>query len=82
MTDIVDRWIETLKLGAEMRERLAREAKWKREDDRITSEFASRSTDELKKMWDDYPILDEVDFDIDDVHRALILRGEKEYVIY
>lgn len=82
MSDIVDRWIETLKIGADVRERVAREARWKLEDERIAKEFARYSTDQLKAMWDAYPDNDDVAYDIDDLHRSLVLRGEKDYVIY
>ncbi len=82
MTDFVDRWIETLKRGAEVRQRLAREDEWKRSDERIAKAFEAYSTEELKKMWDEYASKDEAETDIDDLHRALVLRGEKDYCIY
>jgi hypothetical protein len=71
-----------LKVGQAIREKAAREAAWLKNDARITDLFASHSTEALKKLWDDYPTVSDLDFefDIDDIHRALVMRGEADYV--
>lgn len=83
MDDIADRFAKMIARGMEIRARLAREEAWRREDERVTKLYEHRTTQQLKEMWDNYAYRDNWeeywDADIDDVHRALNLRGEGAY---
>lgn len=81
--DIASEWSKMIAKGRVVRMKLAREQKWRDDDQRIARAYERRSTEELKMMWDDYGSRRDWETfweaDIDDVYRALQLRGEGSY---